>query len=308
MPIRQQRQSSLQLSLICLVTSLGLSLSASRGLGDDPPSAPALSNAKQAPEAAGKSARRVVKLPGLLIDLKQRCLDLEAVVCIESGYLELVACTKGSKEHESIVAVSARAMHVHTGLLLLGTNNGHPAMRKPIKGDGKTRWVNVPPLGDEIEVYLVLKGKDEKVVERPISDFIAKSRQRLDEVDGKVIAPPQQKEEVGAQASTKRKALRAQLPHTFVFAGSHLRDNGPGPRQYLADVSGNVVSIATFGDEVLCLPFHQTQSDGGLTWHVNDGSLPKVGTKVTLRLRPKRKPKAPTRESHAEAQSRKESE
>ena len=225
-----------------------------------------------------KAARKPVKLPGMVVDyFEKRCVDLEGTICLEKGLLELIACTKGSKEHESIVAVSARAMHIHMGLLLLGANNGHPAMRKPVDEE-KTRWVNVPPRGDSIDVFLVMANKDGKLIEKPISDFIVRSSGRVDEVDGTVIVAPDQTEKRGGKEETS-------LPHTFIFAGSHLRDNGPGPRQYLADLSGNVISIASFGDELLCLPFHQTQENGALMWQVKPGTLPKVGTKITLRLR-----------------------
>jgi hypothetical protein len=54
-------------------------------------------------------------------------------------------------------------------------------------------------------------------------------------------------------------------------------------------LSGNVISIATFGDELLCLPFHQTQENDALMWQIKRKSLPEVGTEVTLRLRPKKK-------------------
>ena len=225
-----------------------------------------------------KAARKPVKLPGMVVDyFEKRCVDLEGTICLEKGLLELIACTKGSKEHESIVAVSARAMHIHMGLLLLGANNGHPAMRKPVDEE-KTRWVNVPPRGDSIDVFLVMANKDGKLIEKPISDFIVRSSGRVDEVDGTVIVAPDQTEKRGGKEETS-------LPHTFIFAGSHLRDNGPGPRQYLADLSGNIISIASFGDELLCLPFHQTQENGALMWQVKPGTLPKVGTKITLRLR-----------------------
>ena len=235
------------------------------------------------------NVRKAVKLRGLVIDFEHRCVDLEATVCLDEGLLELVACTKGSKEHESIVAVPAKAMHVHTALLLLGANNGHPAMRKQV-GEREKRWVNVPPRGDEIQVFLVTTNRDGKPIERPISDFIVKSRQRVDEVDGEVIAAP---EDTG-----KRKGIEKQgLPNSFLFAGSRLRDNGPGPRQYLADLSGNVISIATFGDELLCLPYRQTHEDNALMWRVKPDSLPEVGTKVTLRLRPKLKKPQPEDDS-----------
>ena len=66
-----------------------------------------------------------------------QCVDLEATVCLDEGFLELVACTQGSKEHESIVAVAGRPLHIHTALLLLNANNGNPAMRKLV-GDNRT--------------------------------------------------------------------------------------------------------------------------------------------------------------------------
>ena len=53
--------------------------------------------------------------------------------------LELVACTKGAKEHESIVTIEARPMHVHAALLMLGARNGHPATNRLID-EQKTRW------------------------------------------------------------------------------------------------------------------------------------------------------------------------
>lgn len=175
-------------------------------------------------------------------------------------------------------------MHIHTALLLLGADNGHPAMQKALDQE-KTRWIHLPARGDLVEVFLVTTTQSGKPVERSISDFIVRSRERVDEVDGVVLTAP-----TWDDAQHRRKKDRSRLPHTFVFAGSQLHEDGPGPRQYLADASGNVISIATFGDEVLCLPFHETQEDGALMWRVKPNSLPRVGTKVTLRLRPKRKP------------------
>jgi hypothetical protein len=226
-------------------------------------------------------ARKPVKLPGLVVDFEKRCVDLEAKVCLEEGFLELIACTKGSKEYESIVAVSAKAIHIHTALLLLGVKNGNPAMRKQV-GEEEKRWVDIPPRGDPIEVFLVMTNKNGKAIERPISDFVVRSGERVDKIEVAVTTALNKTEKRGDER-------KARLPHTFLFAGSSLRDNGPGPRQFLADLSGNVISIATFGDELLCLPFHQTQENDALMWQIKRKSLPKVGTEVTLRLRPKKK-------------------
>lgn len=129
---------------------------------------------KPATKSAPRSPRKHVKLPGLVINLEERCVDLEGSVCLDRGYLELIACTKGSKEHESIVAIEARPMHIHAALLLLGANPGNPAMRRPIDEQG-SRWIDVPPKGDPVDVSLVFKNREGKMVERPISDFVARS-------------------------------------------------------------------------------------------------------------------------------------
>ena len=238
--------------------------------------------ADQLPDPDGKAAdisepvRKPVKLPGMVIDFQKRCVDLEATICLDRGYLELIACTKGSKEHESIVSIEARPMHVHTALLFLGATNGNPAMRKPVDEE-KTRWVNLPPRGDSINVSLVVKNSEGETVERPISDFVTRSKERPDEIND---SDDRERKDAAEKDNT--------FPHTFLFAGSHLRDNEKGPRQYLADRSGHVISIATFGDELLCLPGVQSHANGALMWQIDSTHLPKVGTKVTLRLRPQR--------------------
>lgn len=210
---------------------------------------------------------QAIKLPGLVINVERRSVDVEASVCLEQGALELIACTKDSKEHESIVVVEAKPIHIHTALLLLGARNGNPAMRKPINEE-QTRWIDVPPQGDLIDVFLVFKDAQDKVIERPISDFITRSEDHADHP--------------GAGHADAEPAAR--FPHTFIFAGSHLHGEGKAPRQYLADLSGNVISISTFGDELLCLPAIHSHENGALVWQIDSTHLPKIGSKVTLRL------------------------
>jgi len=238
-------------------------------------------------KSAAKPASKNVKLPGLVINLQDRCVDLEATVCLDEGMLELIACTKGSKEHESILAISAKPMHVHAALLLLGAKNGNPAMRRPVD-EKQTRWVHVPPRGDRVDVYLVLKNKEGKRTEHPISDFVTRTEQNPDDItlDSRVGNMNFGKADKAGE--------KTKFPHTFLFAGSHLRDNGSGPRQYLADHSGHVISIVTYGDELLCLPGMHDKGNDSLMWQVVGKKLPKVGSKVTLRLRPQAKPAVKT--------------
>ena len=119
------------------------------------------------------AAKEPFKLPGLVINAEKRCVDVDATVCLEQGALELIACTKDSKEHESVVVVEALPVHIHTALLLLGARNGNPAMRRPINKE-QTLWADVPPRGDPIDVFLEFKDAEGKAVERPIGDFIDK--------------------------------------------------------------------------------------------------------------------------------------
>jgi hypothetical protein len=75
-----------------------------------------------------EKALRKLSMPGILLNLEERCVDVNATVCLREGLLELLACTKNSKEHESILVMNARPMQVHTALLLLGSRPGTPAM------------------------------------------------------------------------------------------------------------------------------------------------------------------------------------
>jgi len=219
-----------------------------------------------ATNATLQAALQRLQFPGVAINVQERCVDVESSVCLHRGALELVACTKGTKEHESIVAIEAKPMHIHAALLLLGAKPGSPATRQQL-GDQAGRWFDVPPSGGPVDVFLVLKGKEGKIVEHPISDFIAPSSRGSDD-----------------SASADQEA---RFPtHTFLFAGSVLYGDGPGPRRYLSDQSGNVISIATFGDELLCLPAIHSQNNDALMWQVNATNLPAVGSNVTLRLRP----------------------
>lgn len=229
--------------------------------------------AQQAPtEQQVAEAVEKVKFPGITIDAKNKRVDVDATVTLDQGLLEVIACTNDSREHESIVVVKAAPTHIHAALLLLGAKNGHPAMAKPTN-EAQTEFVHLPPRGDPISVSMVIKDEKGKETERPISDFIEQADRGFNELD---TEPEQKKKE---EADDPKEIFKA-----FVFAGSHVFEDDDGKRHYLADFNGNVISISTFGDEVLCLPWVQSKNNGDLVWQVNDKHLPKVGTAVKLRL------------------------
>lgn len=219
-----------------------------------------------------KSADKVVNLPGIEIHAEKGMVDVDGQIALTDGLLELIACTEGTKEHEAIVRIDAKPIHVHTALLLIGARNGNPAMRKPINEE-KTRWMHYRPSGQPIEVSLVLKDAEGKKVERPINDFIRRT-------EGDPYMP-----DMGLETEESDEENEA-FPNVFLFTGSHLIEDEKGNKQYLADQSGHVITISTFGDELLGLADIQSRENGELVWEVDPTHLPPLDTEVTLRLRP----------------------
>jgi len=252
------------------------------GMGEETKPAPAdkpLQEAKvPAPEVAPelKAALEKLNMPGVKINLEEWSVDVEASVCEDFGLLEVIACVKGTREHESVVRTEAKPSHIHTALLLLGAQPGSPAMHQMLEGD-PPRFRTILPSGSPVDVYLVVKDEKGVAKERPIHEFI--------------IRAPEMYDAVGQQVRDEDKKKENFPTKTFIFAGSVLLPpEGDGPRRYLADTEGNIISISTFGDEVLCLPDIHEKANESLVWQA-DSDLLGAGN-VTLRLRPHRPAKA----------------
>ena len=246
-----------------------LAMTFGAAIGDEPAPAkdPAARPVRQiSPEL--RAALEKLKLPGVKINLEEWCVDVDSRVCLKEGLLELIACTKDTKEHESIIVVDAKPSHVHTALLLIGAKPGSPAQQQAIDPE-MTRYRSIPPSGSPVDVFLVFKNPEGKQVEKPISDFIKRSDEQEQPTE------PDAEDDNGKFPT-----------HTFLFAGSILVGEGDGPRRYLCDSEGNVISISTFGDELLCLPGFHEQANGALMWQVNGEKLPELDSKIILRLRP----------------------
>ncbi len=79
----------------------------------------------------------------------------------------------------------------------------------------------------------------------------------------------------------------------WVFAGSRIRPNtksmGPG-EHYVADYTGSVVGIVTFGDETIACDhvYSDRVEVDPAEWQARTTSMPEPGTPVKLVLRPHR--------------------
>ena len=73
----------------------------------------------------------------------------------------------------------------------------------------------------------------------------------------------------------------------WVFGGSAIEENPPfmGPGEhYVADMTGSIIGLVTFGDEVIGLS--QVLSDQedvqAPVWEINTATIPPMGTPVTI--------------------------
>ncbi len=122
------------------------------GFQSDEPSKTAAKTASETiqPDPGWKSLGR-----SLWLDPKERRLYLRAKVVLREGALEHLMCTKGTKEHEAILATDAVPEQIHAGLLATKAEEGKPVQYVP-KFE--------PPTGSPIaiEVRWMADGKPRK--------------------------------------------------------------------------------------------------------------------------------------------------
>lgn len=211
------------------------------------------------PAAAAAPAGPVGIFPHVRVDRLARVVEVDAFVGFEFHdpqtpvtYLEVVACTPDSKEHESLVVTRAKPSHVHAALLLIGLTPGAPGR---VVWDGQAMR-RVQPRGDAVAVRFRVAGRE---------------------------VPPQ--EWITTQRGGRLPAGR------FVFAGSGERtlDDGQGPRRvYEADMAGTFIGLTTFGSE--CIAWSDVLSPDSTIdapeWIVDLKTAPTLGSPVVIVLRP----------------------
>ncbi len=203
-------------------------------------------------------------LPFIRIDRDAGLIDLEAVVVLRRGdWVELVACSPGSKEHESILTVAARPSHVHLALLLLGLEPGAP-MHFASGATADAPVAAIAPEGPPVHVSVIVPTEDgAPAPEIPVTRWI------LDRTTGQPLPD---------------------LP--FRFTGSRLVPIN-GRDRYLADLHGTVISLVNFGDEVMARPTDLTNANDQAALQANTDTIPPLATPVILRLRPVELAQAP---------------
>ncbi|MDR3111243.1 MAG: YdjY domain-containing protein, partial [Planctomycetaceae bacterium] len=195
-------------------------------------------------------------------DGRKRVIVL-GVVVLRDKPIELFACRRRSKEHESIVALNVKPNLIHAALLLTGAKPGKPVEFMP---------KFVPPSGEQIDVRVRWLDKDGKRQECPAADWIAMANE-FDEVkqdDGSV-----------------KKVKRTMNTH-WVFTGSTTFKDDENVTHYVADETGEIIGTSNFVGSILDVPIESSDQNSTLMFEANTERIPSLGTPVTLVLEPAR--------------------
>jgi hypothetical protein len=245
--------SMTQISVGRLVGS-GLALAvalAFSACGQEPktPEKPAAEEAaKPAEEPELEGLVKLSKTHPLWLDTKRKAVVIDGVVCLREGQLEMFACPKGTKEHESVISLDCVPQEVHAALLALGAKPG-----QPVKFDPKY----VPASGDIVDIYVLWK--DEKG----------------------------EKHQVRAQEWVQYEKTKKAMPFDWVFGGSGFwTDEDTGQRHYQAN-GGDFICVSNFPTAMLDLPVESSQTNADLLFHAFTDKIPPKGTRVRLVLLPR---------------------
>jgi len=253
--------------MLLLATLALLAAMPSRGAVADEPQAATKEAAPPGPNAGGatvdaKQAGPPMTLldsesatpPGLIrlskegevwIDPKRKMVVVDGTVCLRRGTLEMFACPKGTKEHESVVAVNGLPSVIHAGLLAVGAKAGTPVRFRP---------EYQPPTGSTIEVWVLWRDEQGQPRKVPAQQWIRDVR-------------------------TKKP-----MPYDWVFAGSGFwTDDQSGQRRYHGD-AGDFICVSNFPTATLDIPVESSQSDEQLLFEAFTDHIPNLGTKVRLVL------------------------
>ncbi len=192
---------------------------------------------------------RMAKDYEIWMDPKRKAVVVGGQVCLREGSLEMFACPKGTKEHESIVSVNCQTKFVHAALLAVGAKAGTPVVFDPEYS---------PPTGTPIDVFVLWV-----------------------DTEGKI-------HQVRAQNWIRQENTGKEMSFDFVFAGSGFaKDETTGEEYYYGD-SGDFICVSNFPTATLDIPVVSSKSNQSLMFLAWTDRIPKRGTKVRLVLLPRR--------------------
>lgn len=207
----------------------------------------------QATLADPPNATRISQVSSLWVDPQNRRVIVDGYVAQQEAYLEMFGCSAETKEHESVVAVIAKASEVHAALLAIGVNPGKPVAFQP---------EYVAASGPRIRIWVLWRD------------------------------PMGQVQVMDARQWIRRTGTEETLDRDWVFAGSTWwTDPQDGEEYYQAD-SGEMICVSNFGTAMLDLPIPSSDSNSALQFETFKERIPPRGTPIRLVLVPLPEPAA----------------
>ena len=228
-------------------------------VSDDPGPAQSKSNAAKSDaatastdDAAAAGLVKLSKTNDVWLDPKRKAVVVDGEVCLREGQLEMFACPKKTKEHESIIALNCKSEEVHAGLLAAGAKPGSPVAFLP---DYK------PATGQIVDIYVLWK--DDKG----------------------------EKQQARAQDWVKDRKTEKAMTYDWVFAGSGFAQDDEGKQYYRAN-GGDLVCVSNFPTATLDLPVQSSDSNDNLQFVPFTERVPARGTKVRVVFIPRKEAQA----------------
>lgn len=205
------------------------------------------------PPAPAPDSKNFTTPSGISVDLVTHTLTLKGRISIQSGLIELFACTEGGKDHESVVVVPCPPQELQLALILLGLKEG----KEGPKGFGDP----TKPTGDRV-VCEIEWTKDGKTERHCAEDCVRNGREH---------------------------AAMARVG--WVYTGSEFQDEidpdtGKPTGRTIYAANRQKTLIATYHDPTALLdnPLYDGGDDG--LYFAEEKILPPPGTPVVISIRP----------------------
>jgi hypothetical protein len=199
-------------------------------------------------QAEKRGWKRLTKEDQLWVDKKNNRVIVGGVICHREGPLEMFACPRQTKEHESVVSVNSRAFVMHAALLAVDAKPGRPVQFEPMYK---------PAYGQVIDIDVAWLDENNK------------------------------QKSVAAQQWVRKVGTQEPLQYDWVFGGSLFRlDEETNRRYYLAE-GGDLICVSNFGSAMLDLPVASSDSNSGLLFEAFTERIPELGTRVLVVLKPR---------------------
>ena len=222
--------------------------------------------ARRAAEAARAGRRdRLAPNYDVWLDAKRGAVLVDGQVSLRRGMLEMFACIRNTKEHESVVTADTQALLGPRGTAAARCRAGPPgAVRAGVQAAGRHR-------------------------DRRLGRMARPARERC--------KPPKAQDWVRDLKTGKA------MTYPWVFAGSRFWTDEETGKQYYQAEGGDFICVSNFGTAALDIPVESSQSNDALEFEAFTERIPPLGTPVRLVLKPVLKEKAEGGRGKAEGKS-----